>query len=89
MMPGGEDVNTTLPLILNIVATLFCCLPVGVVGIIFAVQAGAAKTAGDWESARTKAKTSLIIALACMALGIVGGIAYFILMVAGAAAGSH
>ncbi|HEY8075264.1 MAG TPA: hypothetical protein VIF62_14165, partial [Labilithrix sp.] len=46
MMPGaGGDVNTTLPLILNIVAAIFCsytCLSliIAIVGIVFAIQAG-------------------------------------------------
>jgi len=46
MMPGaGGDVNTVLPLVLNIVAFFFCngfCIGsiISIVGIVFAVQAG-------------------------------------------------
>jgi hypothetical protein len=78
MMPGqGGDVNTTLPLILNIVAMIFCCglgTILGIVGLIFAIQAGSAKKQGDMETARGKAKTSLILAIVAFVLGLVGGI---------------
>jgi hypothetical protein len=78
MMPGqGGDVNTTLPLILNIVAMIFCCglgTILGLVGLIFAIQAGGAKKQGDMETARGKAKTSLILAIVAFALGLIGGI---------------
>ena len=60
MMPGaGGDVNTTLPLILNIVGALFCggtCVGfiLAIVGIVFAVQAGNAKNAGDIVTAQAQ-----------------------------------
>ena len=83
MMPGaGGDVNTTLPLILNIVAMIFCCglgTILGIVGLIFAIQAGNAKKTGDMETARGKAKTSLILAIVAFVLGLVGGIISFVI----------
>jgi Interferon-induced transmembrane protein len=77
MMPGmGGDVNTTLPLVLNIIGTLLCCgfgtIP-AIIGLVFAIQAGNAKKTGDLETARGKAKTSLILAIVAYVLGIVGG----------------
>ena len=70
MMPGaGGDVNTMLPLILN------------VVGIVFAVQAGNAKNAGDIETAKGKAKTSLLMAIISVVLAVLGGIGYTIMMI--------
>ena len=78
MMPGaGGDVNTTLPLILNIIATIFCCglgTILGIVGIVFSIQAGNAKKTGDLETARGKAKTALILAIVAYVLGILGGV---------------
>ena len=74
MMPGaGGDVNTTLPLVLSILS-LFCCgfgFVGGVVGIVFAVQASNAKKTGDLETARSKAKVSLIVAIVSLALGTI------------------
>ena len=77
-MPGsGGDTNTVLPLVLNVVATLFCCGsglgPVlGIVGIVFALQAGNAKKLGDLDTARSKAKVSLILASASFVVGAIG-----------------
>jgi hypothetical protein len=84
MMPGaGGDVNTTLPLVLNIIGIVLCChsglgLILSIVGLIFAIQAGNAKKTGDLETARGKAKTSLIMAIVTFALGILASIGYAI-----------
>lgn len=75
MMPGGAagEVNTTLPLILNIVGILCCaCFPVGIVGLVFAIQANTAKKAGDIMTAQSKAKTALICGIVSVALGVLG-----------------
>ncbi len=77
MMPGaGGDVNTTLPLILNIVAAVFCsytCISmvIAIVGIVFAIQAGNAKNTGDLATAQAKAKSSMMMAIISFALGVV------------------
>ena len=82
MMPGaGGEVNTTLPLILNIVGALFCggtCVGfvLAIVGIVFAVQAGNAKNAGDIMTATSKAKTSMLMAIITAVVGLLAGIAY-------------
>jgi len=85
MMPGaGGDVNTLLPLILNIVGALFCwgtCVGfvLAVVGIVFAVQAGNAKNAGDITTAKGKAKTSMLMFIITVVLSVLAGIGYAIL----------
>lgn len=82
MMPGaGGDVNTMLPLILNIVGALFCwgtCVGfiLSVVGIVFAVQAGNAKNAGDLVTAKGKAKTSILMFIITAVLGVLGAVGY-------------
>ena len=82
MMPGaGGEVNTTLPLILNIVGALFCggtCVGfiLAIVGIVFAVQAGNAKNSGDIMTAKSKAKTSMLMAIITAVIGVLAGIAY-------------
>ena len=87
MMPGaGGDVNTTLPLILNIVGALFCggtCVGfvLAIVGIVFAVQAGNAKNSGDVMTARSKAKTSMLMAIITAVIGVIAGIAYGLFLV--------
>jgi hypothetical protein len=92
MMPGaGGDVNTTLPLILNIVGALFCggtCIGfiLAIVGIVFAVQAGNAKNAGDIVTAKAKVKTSMIMFIVTAVLGVIGGILYTLFAILGSAA---
>lgn len=87
MMPGaGGDVNTTLPLILNIVGALFCggtCVGfiLAIVGIVFAVQAGNAKNSGDIMTAKAKAKTSMLMAIITAVIGVLAGIAYALFFV--------
>ncbi len=41
-------------------ATVLCCLPAGVVGIVFAAQANSAKNVGDLATAREKARIARI-----------------------------
>ena len=79
MMPGaGGGVNTTLPLILGIVSMLCCGLAflLGGVSLIFSIQAGNAKNAGDVETARSKAKLALILAIVGIVVGLIQSIGY-------------
>lgn len=67
----GDVADVPDYLILNILATLFCCLPFGVAGIIFSVQANSAKARGDLQGAvraSSTAKTFLILGAVCGAL---------------------
>ncbi len=80
MTPGmGGDVNTTLPLVLAIVCTACCCLPAGVGGIIFSVQAMNAKKTGDMMTAQAKAKTGMMISIIGIVVGLIGGIIWGVL----------
>lgn len=78
------DVKNVLALILNIKALLACgCMSGGIgavlsiIGIVYAVQAGTAKSNGDFATAKAKAKTSLILGGVNVGLGVLGFIAYF------------
>lgn len=55
----------------SIVATLFCCLPAGVVGIIYAAQAQSAIGTGDYATATAKASTARTWTLVSVGLGVV------------------
>jgi hypothetical protein len=76
MMPGaGGDVNTTIPLVLSILLIFPCCnFLFGVPALIFAIQAGNAKKAGDFATAASKAKVSYIIMGIGVVLSILAGI---------------
>ncbi len=69
----GEAANVPDYLGWNVLATLFCCMPLGIAGIIFSIQANSAKTRGDFETAArhsSTAKTLLIVG------AVVGGLQY-------------
>jgi hypothetical protein len=93
MVPGGADVNTTLPLILSLVST-FCCFYgvvsfiLGVIGIVFSIQAMNLQKIGDIEQARSKAKTATILAAVGMVLGVIGGILFWVLGIAASVMGN-
>lgn len=69
-------------LVLAILATIFCCLPFGIVSVIFAGQVNPKWDGGDhagaWRSS-SQAKTWLIVSAVC---GVVGGILYLFIRVA-------
>jgi hypothetical protein len=82
MSPSG-DVNTTLPLVLNILGVLPCCAGgwLAFIGLIFAILAGGAKKKGDLADAQNKAKVALILGIVSMVLGLIGWTVYVLLVV--------
>lgn len=75
--PPVTDVNTTLPLILNIAGICCCaCFPVGVAGLVLAIQANSAKKMGDAATAQSKAKLALILGIVSLALGFLSLMGY-------------
>lgn len=57
-------------LIESILVTIFCCLPFGIVGIVFAAQVNAKFDAGDYEGAIKTSKE----AKKWMNLGLISGL---------------
>ncbi len=74
--PGGADVQTTLPLILNIVGILLGCCTYGlgsilsIVGLIFTIIAMTSKDQ-DPIGARGKAKVGLIMGIVSLVLTLI------------------
>ena len=56
--------------------TSSAAISTAVIGIVFAVQAGNAKNAGDIVTARAKAKTSMLMFIITAVLAVVAGIGY-------------
>jgi len=81
---GTEEVNTTVPLVLSIVVTLLCCLPLGVVGIVFSAMAMSDKGNGNFAAAKDKAKKAMIFNYIGLAVGVLFILAYIALFVLGA-----
>lgn len=66
---GAADVDTWLWQ--SIVATVLCCLPAGIVGIVFAAQANSAKNLGEVTTAREKARLARTWTLVSVGIGLV------------------
>ncbi len=74
----------------SIVATLLCCLPLGVVGIVFSAQAQSAMNVGNYEEARNKAGTARTMTLIAVGVGLAAiliWVLFFFVGVGGALSG--
>lgn len=68
-----DPINGTLYLILSVLATLLCCLPFGIIGIIFSSRINSQQKNGDYEGARISEKMAKIFLILSLLLGIVAG----------------
>ena len=66
-----KSVDRSLAYILNAGTVFCCCVPLGVFGLYFAVQATAAHRAGDLETAAAKTKLSTTIGVASIVVSLV------------------
>ena len=74
------------------IISLFCCLPLGVVGVIFAAQVNGKVQAGDTAGALDASKKAKMFSFIAIGLGLAGIVCYVLiwvimggLMVAGSA----
>lgn len=90
----GTDQNTTRPvctvpdrpntnLILAILVTICCCVPFGIVGIVYASRVDSAWNTGHYEDARKFSRLARNWSLWGIALTILIYVLYIILLVAG------
>ena len=64
--------STWVPyLVLSIITTVCCCLPFGVVGIVYATKINSAMNAGNYEEAQRSAKTAKIWIIVAAAVGVI------------------
>lgn len=84
--PGANIPGWLLPA--SIVATLFCCLPTGIVSIVYSVQARSKSQAGDFAGASQAARNARIWLIVSVVLGIVAIILAFVLGIVGAVIGA-
>ena len=72
--------NHTLNLVLAILATLFCCLPLGVAAIVFAAIGLSREGSGDYVGAASAARTARILIWVSAGIGL-ALVALYVLMV--------
>ena len=84
---GGGDVESQAQtwFIVSIVTTLLCCLPAGIVGIIFTNEAKNLAARGDYATAQSKLGTGKMACFVGIGGSLVLGILWVILAVVGAA----
>ncbi len=70
-------------LVWAILTTIFCCLPFGIISIIYAAQVNSKWVAGDLTGAQVSSKNAKTWAWVSFAVGISGIIIYFILIAVG------
>ena len=74
---------------LAIFSTLCCCLPFGIVAIIFATQVSSHIAAGNYDAARKSAENAKTWSIISIVLGLVGSGLLVILQFAAAAAATE
>ena len=75
----GDSVNWVPYLVLSIISTLCCCIPFGIVAIVFSAKINSAVTAGNIEEAKKAAKTAKIWIIVAVAAGLLASNAYLII----------
>ena len=76
----GDTVNWVPYLVVSIISTLCCCIPFGIVAIVFSAKINSAVNSGNAEEARKSAKTARIWIIVAFAAGIISAILYIALM---------
>ena len=69
--------NYLIPAIIS----LFCCLPIGIVGVIFAAQVNGKVAAGDTAGALDASKKAKMFSFIAIGLGLLGIIGYVLFVV--------
>ena len=77
---SGAPANVPNYLIPAIIS-LFCCLPLGIVGVIFAAQVNGKVAAGDIPGAMDSAKKAKLFSFIAIGLGLAGIICYILMIV--------
>jgi heme/copper-type cytochrome/quinol oxidase subunit 2 len=83
-MPPGQPAGGTPPpnyLVWSILSTVLCCLPLGIVSIVFAAQVNGKWAAGDLAGAQESSRKAKQFAIWSAVAGIVVGILYVIFFV--------
>ena len=75
--PTGAPQNIPSHLALAIFSTLCCCLPLGIVSIVYASQVSTKVAAGDFAGAQAASHSAKVWGILSIVLGIIGSILGF------------
>ncbi len=64
-------------LALAIISTILCCLPLGIVSIVFSTQVNSKYAEGDYEGAEKASQNAKLFWILAAVVGLVVGILYF------------
>lgn len=70
-------------LVWGILTTVFCCLPAGIVSIVYAAQVNPKWSTGDLEGARRASRNAGTWAIVAAGVSLIAGVLWLILLVAG------
>ncbi len=76
-------------LVLAILVTIFCCLPLGIVAIVFAAQVNSKWAMGDADGARESARKARLFTIWSAVLGLLVIAGYVVWIVAIAGSGGY
>ena len=80
-MQNMPDVSSHL--VLAILTTLFCCLPFGIVSIVYAAQVGSKKSSGDYQGALECSKKAATWGWVAFGIGLVMSIIWMAITMLG------
>jgi hypothetical protein len=75
-------------LVWSILTTIFCCLPAGIVSIVFAAQVNSKWQSGDQAGAYSASKNAKTWAIVSAVVGLIIAVIYALLFAIGALSGS-
>ena len=81
--PMGPRPEVPNYLVWSILTTLFCCLPFGIVAIIYAAQVNTKLAVGDVPGAMEASKNAKTWCWVSFGIGLAVGVIYLIVMIAG------
>ena len=82
MPPGAMPQNVPTYLAQSILCTLFCCLPVGIVAIVYAAQVGGKVSSGDYAGALAASKNAKTWTWVSFGVGLAFIVIYVIVAIA-------
>ena len=80
---GGQPPKVPDYLVLSILETLFCCLPLGIAAIVYSTRASSNKSVGNYDAALHEAAMAKKMLLIGLAIGVVVLVLYLLLAVVG------